>query len=658
MCGIVGFFGSLHVSRETGVQILERMTDTLVHRGPDASGVYLNPLSTFGFGHRRLAILDLSPGGAQPMHMADESGSICFNGEIYNFAELRRELEQVGVRFRGSSDTEVLLSAFVQWGFCETLPRLNGMFAVAYWDARAGCGWLARDRFGEKPLYYSFFRGVCIFASELKALRCFPGYNDTINESVLPLYLRFNYIPAPHSIYKNTLKLPAGHFLRIENGRPGESPVAYWSLKSLTERRERLPKVWDEGEMVEQVDQVLRRAVGARMVADVPIGAFLSGGVDSSAIVAAMQAQSSRRVKTFTIGFWEAPYNEAVDAAKVAKCLGTEHHEYYISSRECIDVISRLPEIYDEPFADSSQVPTALVSMFTRRHVTVALSGDGGDELWGGYNRYFWTQRLWKLLEVVPLALRLQAAAFICGIRPASLDRFVSIANRFVPAGYRIRYGGDKLHKFADALACRNTDELYTSFVSQWKNPSAVLVSSTETPFLTRHMDSAPSCLGPVERMMYLDLMTYLCDDILCKVDRASMSTGLEVRVPFLDNDLVDLAWRIPIEYRMRGGVGKWLLRRVLQRYLPSEHFERPKVGFGIPIGDWIRGPLRPWAEALLSHSALSSSGFLRSEAIRIKWTEHLSGKRNYQHELWGILMFQAWLFKARSDSRAVAFAD
>jgi asparagine synthase (glutamine-hydrolysing) len=528
------------------------------------------------------------------------------------------------------------------------LKRLNGMFAFALWDKKSRRLWLARDRFGEKPLYYYWSNGCLIFGSELKALLPHPGFDRRINRSVLPLYIRFNYVPGPYCIYENTSKLPPGTFLEIKPGAAPGSPITYWYLSDLARHRRVEVVAGSTSDLEDELDSRLKASVKARMVADVPLGAFLSGGVDSSLIVAAMQAQSRRPVKTFTIGFWESNYNEAEDAAQVARHLGTEHHEYYLSSKECLELIASLPDIYDEPFADSSQVPTALVSLFTRKHVKVSLSGDGGDEFWGGYNRYFWTQRLWPKMNRLPLGLRTRFAALIQSVRPSVWEGFTSASNYLLPRKLRVRNGGDKMHKLALALDANSVEALYLSFVSQCKDPWKVLDGLGDTGFQFDRIAGAPAELGPVERMMYLDMMTYLPDDILCKVDRASMATGLEVRVPFLDNDMVSLAWSIPIEVRIRKGVGKWLLRRVLSRYVPTRLFERPKLGFGIPLGEWLRGPLRDWGETLLSESALREHGLFNSQVVRRRWQEHLTGARSHEHELWGVLMFLAWMRRYR----------
>jgi asparagine synthase (glutamine-hydrolysing) len=648
MCGITGFLTNRFGKVEDWTSCLGEMTAALERRGPDSRGIYVDEAGGCALGHARLSILDLTDAGSQPMRSGDGRYVLSFNGEIYNYRELKDELVIGGAEFKGESDTEVLLKALIHWGVATTLKRLNGMFAFAFWDKQTRRLWLARDRFGEKPLYYFWGNDVLIFGSELRALLPHPEFDRRINRKVLPLFIRFNYVPSPHCIYESTSKLPPGTFIEVQPGEAPASPIPYWRLSDLVaDRRSRLVSV-PSSELEEELDSRLRAAVKLRMVADVPIGAFLSGGVDSSVIVAAMQAQSRRPVKTFTIGFWESNYNEADDAARVAKHLGTEHHEYYLSSNECQDLITSLPDIYDEPFADSSQVPTALVSLFTRKHVKVALSGDGGDEFWGGYNRYFWTQRLWPRLSRLPLGLRRGLAAFIQSVRPSVWENFTSASNCFLPRNLRVRNGGDKMHKLALGLDATSVEELYTSFVSQCKNPMRVLQGNEETGPILESVAGVPGGLGPVEKMMYLDMLTYLPDDILCKVDRASMATGLEVRVPFLDNDMVSLAWGIPIDAKIRNGVGKWLLKRVLSRYVPEGLFERPKLGFGIPLGEWMRGPLRDWGEALVREESLREHGLFNSDFIRLRWREHLSGSRNHGHELWGVFMLLAWMHRYR----------
>jgi len=643
MCGITGFIEM--TPRPTGEarDLVIRMTRALQHRGPDSEGYWQSPSEEVNFGHRRLAIIDLSPTGGQPMTTADNRYTLSYNGEIYNFIELRKTLEGDGVSFRGCSDTEVLLQALAIWGVEPTLRKLNGMFAFSFWDAAEQVLYLARDRFGEKPLYYAWHNHVFLFGSELKALAQHPAFERKMDADVLASYMRFSYVASPLCIFKGAHKLQAGHFLKVHLGKPPGRSQPYWQLCQVVRDREYVTLKPGEPGLIDLVERTLRRAVKIRMVADVPLGAFLSGGIDSSTIVALMQAESSRPIKTFTIGFWATGYNEGENAALVAKHLGTEHHEYYLSSRETMDAITRLPEIYDEPFADSSQIPTTLVSQFTRRHVTVALSGDGGDELFGGYNRYVWSRRLWPTLGLLPQRLRQYMREVMLSFSPESLESIISAANPFVSPRLRVRGGGEKMHKLATAVLSRNTDEFYRCLVSQWQEPLNAVYAETEAVGFSDDRAILPSNLEYPERMMYWDQMTYLSSDILCKVDRASMSESLEARVPFLDNDVVKLAWSLPLSVKINKGIAKWPLQQILKRYLPPKLFERPKAGFGVPIEAWLRGPLRSWAEGLLDERRLYDQHLFNPKVIRHYWQEHLSGRRNFQHLLWNVLMFEAW---------------
>lgn len=631
------------MGREHAGEVLQRMTDSIRHRGPDADGLWQSSDGYANLGHRRLSIIDLSPTGAQPMISNDGRFVIIFNGEIFNFNELRSELQVASRQFRGTSDTEVLLVGIEEWGVAAMLPRLNGQFAFAVWDRHADKLTLARDRFGEKPLYYAWHGGSFIWGSELKSLMQHPAFVRQIDPAGLARLVNFGYIGSPHSIFSGVKKLRGGCFLEIRRGKEPGEPQNYWDPGDLLLGRIETEVGVSDSERIDQLEAVIRRAVGLRMVADVPLGAFLSGGIDSTTVVALMQAQSSRPVKTFTIGFWESDYNEAKDAARVARHLRTEHHEFYLGSNECIETIMRLPEIYDEPFADSSQIPTTLVSEFTRKHVTVALSGDAGDEFFGGYNRYFWSERLWNRFRILPRSVRMLGRDMIRAVGPHVWEQMVAIGNYAVPKRYRVRGGGDKMHKLARILDAQTLDDLYLELVSnpQWAAMALAHPDTLQSPFA--RWEKATKELGDVERMMFLDQMTYMTDDILCKVDRASMSAGLEARVPFLDNELTEFAWSLPLAFKIRGGVGKWPLRQVLKRYVPEELFERPKMGFGIPIGGWLRGPLRDWAEDLLSESSLADGGWLDVRTVRENWSEHLSGRRNLVHQLWSTLMFLSW---------------
>jgi asparagine synthase (glutamine-hydrolysing) len=568
-----------------------------------------------------------------------ERWSVVFNGEIYNYRALRDELAAGGASFRGGSDTEVLLEAVAQWGVERALLRFDGMFALALWDAVERRLWLARDRIGEKPLYYVARENQVAFASELKSLRLHPLVDRVVDRGVLALYFRFGHVPSPHCIYSGVRKLPPGHFLRIEANGNVSVPAPYWRAESLLAPRHRRAPA-GEVERVDEVEAALRRSVADRVVADVPLGALLSGGIDSSLVVALMQAQSSRPVKTFTIGYEGSSYSEAKEAAAVARHLGTEHHEHNVTSADALAVVERLPEIYDEPFADSSQIPTFLVSRFAREHVTVALSGDAGDELFCGYNRYLWTARMWPRLARMPRSLRRGFARSVALLGPTTWTAFFDATNRILPDRYRVKGGGDKLHKLARAMDAATIDELYRDLITQWREPASLVLGGTES---AHPLPPTPEHLHFVERLMFLDLNGPLPDDMLCKVDRAAMATALEVRVPFLANEVVSLAWSLSFAEHTRGGVGKRLLREVLARHVPRALFERPKVGFGVPIGDWLRGPLRAWGEDQLAESRLRSGSMLDPVPVRAAWRQHLAGSHNHEHRLWSVLMFLAW---------------
>ncbi|MBX3739286.1 MAG: asparagine synthase (glutamine-hydrolyzing) [Candidatus Didemnitutus sp.] len=624
-------------------EILHRMRDALRLRGPDEAGGWQSADNCVHLGHRRLSILDLTPSGAQPMRSPDGRRTIVFNGEIYNFRILRAQLEQRGARFVGKSDTEVLLHALGEWGEVETLRRLDGMFAFAVWDAQESTLTLARDRIGEKPLYYAATARGILFSSELKALRQHPEFDRRIDRVALAHYVRHGYVPGPLAIYQGCRKLQPGQFLVYRLGGGLSEPTPYWSASNLLETRDVETRSADDPLLVDELEDLLRRSVGERMVADVPLGALLSGGIDSSLIVALMQAQSGRPVKTFTIGFGDSPFDEAPYAKQVARHLGTEHHEHQVTAEETLALVTELPGIYDEPFADSSQVPTTLVSRFTRRHVTVALSGDAGDELFCGYNRYLWSARVWPRLARLPLVLRAGLAQAIMAGRPATWTKFADFMAPVLPSRLRVRGAGDKLHKLARAAWARSPEELYVQLATMWPDPGMIVLGAGLPP-ATSEFHLLPGEMPFVQRMMFHDLTTCLPDDMLCKVDRAAMSASLEVRVPFLANELVRFAWRVPAATHMQGGVGKRLLRNVLARHVPRELFERPKAGFGVPIRDWLRGPLREWAAELLAADRLKRDGFFASGPIQEAWTEHQSGRRSNQHQLWSVLMFQSWL--------------
>lgn len=644
MCGFAGLIDLRRQYSADGLAaIATGMGNALVHRGPDDGGIWAEAAQGVAFSHRRLSILDLSPAGHQPMHSASGRFVIAFNGEIYNWPEVRQALEQArgAYAWRGHSDTEVLVEAIDCWGIAETLRRCRGMFALAVWDRNERCLYLARDRVGEKPLYYGRNGAAIVFGSELKALTRVPGWQGQTDPDALAQFLRYGYIPTPRSIYRGIKKLPPGTWVCIEaDGAIGE-PQTWWSFRQTATDALASPLALDDADALAALDETLRASVKEQMAADVPLGALLSGGIDSTAIVALMQAQSTRPVKTFTVGFDEAAYDESSHAAAVAAHLGTEHTTLRVTAAEAYDVIPRLPDMYDEPFGDSSQIPTYLVSALTRQHVTVCLSGDAGDELFGGYNRYFWATSIWRRLGSLPVGLRCVAAAMLRGMPANSWNIFFGLLFKVLPQHLAVSNPGDKMHKLAEVIAAASPMELYRLLVSQWRGPLP-LNGISEVPDLVNTPAAWPSANTFSERMMAVDTLSYLPDDILVKVDRAAMAASLETRVPFLDPRVMELAWRLPLDQKIRNGEGKWLLKQLLYRYVPQEMMERPKQGFGVPIDHWLRGPLRDWAEDLLSESALREDGMLDPAPIRAMWKMHLEG-RNVQYALWNVLIYQAW---------------
>lgn len=656
MCGISGFITSNRVDNHSGVAQL--MADTLVHRGPDDGGIWEDESSGIALGHRRLSVVDLSSAGHQPMESVSGRYVVAFNGEIYNHQALREQLVTEGEQYqwKGHSDTETLLAAFEKWGIEKTLTKSVGMFAFALWDKREKKLYLVRDRMGEKPLYYGWIDGVFVFGSELKALKIFPGFNSTISRDALSLYLQHSYVPAPYSIYKSIYKLEPGCCLTITddvantplisapvvgNTYNGLSLLRWWSLAETVQRSSK-NIIHDETEAITGLEKQLRESIRKQSIADVPTGGFLSGGIDSSAIVALMQSENISPVKTFTIGFSESEHNEAVCAKEVARYLGTDHAELYLSSNDALDVIPKIPEIYDEPFADSSQIPTFLVSQMAKRDVTVALSGDGGDELFGGYNRYLWGRRLWNKFSWLPFMARHALGRLLLSQPPERINQLSQFLVRFVSHD-EVNLLNEKVHKIAELLLnARSIDDLYRSVIATWKIPLPVV--GAENGDLFARLAYMPEFSTIEERMMYLDSMSYLPDDILCKVDRAAMSVSLETRVPFLDHRVVEYAWQLPCSMKIKNDQGKWLLRQMLYKYVPKKLIERPKQGFGIPLAEWLRGPLREWAETLLDEKRLIQEGYFDPGPIRDKWQELLSGRGHWQHHLWSVLMFQAWL--------------
>jgi asparagine synthase (glutamine-hydrolysing) len=643
MCGFAGMLtrGGLRRGSE---EVVRRMGERLRHRGPDDDGVWTDSDAGVTLAFRRLAIIDLSPRGHQPMLSHDERLVIAFNGEIYNFLEIRAELEGAGVTFRGRSDTEVLLAAVQRWGLAEAVRRAVGMFAFALWDRERRELHLARDRFGEKPLYFGRAGDALIFGSELRALRAHPECPTEIDRDALTQLLRYGYILTPHSIFRGVRRVRPATILTWSDVAAEPLEMEYWSARQMAEEGQAEPLAGDERELVSSLDRALRDTIRQQMIADRPVGAFLSGGIDSSTVVALMQAVSARPVRTFTIGFREPEYDESRHARAVARHLGTDHTEHVVSPEETLDAIPRLPALHDEPFADSSQIPTLIVSQVTRQQVTVSLSGDGGDELFGGYTRYAFADQLWRRYSRVPRWLR-HAVATGARAVPAGAWRVADRAvARWAPAVAAAEGLGQRAETTAHRLQARTRADLYRRLVSQWHDPAAAVLHGAEPPTAISDDARWPRFRDFTAAMMYVDLVTYLTDDILVKVDRASMAVGLESRAPFLDHRIAELAWRLPQALRAGGPGGKVALRRVLERYVPQALTERPKKGFAVPIDRWLRGPLRGWAEDLLAPDLLRRDGYLDAAVVRERWTGHLSGARNDHRALWHVLVFQAWL--------------
>jgi asparagine synthase (glutamine-hydrolysing) len=643
MCGIAGLWTADGTPHDPLEALVDRMRDSVSHRGPDGAGTWVDARRGIGLGHRRLAIQDLSPLGRQPMVSKSDRYVLTFNGEVYNFVELRRELEARGATFRGHSDTEVMLAAFEAWGVVPAVQRFVGMFAFALWDAEERRLWLARDRLGIKPLYAARIGKTLAFGSELKALLAVPGFDRRVDRSVLAAYLRYNCVPGRKAIWQGVQHLLPGTLLEYRD--PEREPVehTFWSAEQVAREGLSEPLRSSEQDSLDLLEQTLSDAVRLRMLSDVPLGAFLSGGIDSSTVVALMQKQSSRPVRTFSIGYREAAYDESVHARAVANHLGTDHTELYVTSQDALDVIPSLPELYDEPFSDSSQIPTHLVSKLARAHVTVALSGDGGDELFGGYNRHLWAPRLWKRLGRIPSPVRRMLGRSLRSVPPWATDALMDRAGPALPRRLRLRVPGEKLQKLGRVLGATSEAALYRALCSHQDDPGQLLEGQVPEA-LSERAALEGGALPFSEAMMLLDLRTYLPDDILTKVDRASMAVALEARVPILDHRVVALAWRLPQQMKIRDGVTKWALRQVLYRHVPQALVDREKSGFGVPIDQWLRGPLREWADALLEPSRLRQEGYLRPEPVRALWSAHLSGRHNHHHQLWDVLMFQAWL--------------
>jgi len=642
VCGIAGLVNPNGAGGEIALQTsITAMTRSLEHRGPDDEGLWLHAERGVALGHRRLSIVDLSPAGHQPMVSANGRFVIAYNGEIYNHQETRKELEALRVSFRGTSDTEVILESCATWSLEKTLPRLNGMFAFALWDRQEGVLKLVRDRLGIKPLYWARFGRFFLFGSELKALRAAPGWTPKIRPDAIAAYMRHGYIPAPHTIYEGVHKLEAGMVLTLDTHASTEPSFSrFWDLREVVRRGSAQRHEPGSTALVDELDALLRDAVGRRMIADVPLGAFLSGGVDSSLVAALMQAQSPVPVKTYTIGFEQQRYDEAPYARAVAQHLGTAHTELYVSPQDALAVVPELSKWFDEPFADSSQIPTLLVSRLTRQHVTVALSGDGGDELFTGYQRYFWHEQLQTWFDRVPRSARRAAALGLRSLNPRVRDAII----RTLPKKLQGAVTGARIEKLTDVLSASDPAALYQQIVSLWQNPNALVLGGVEAKGRLWERNLTDGLNPLFESPQLIDTLTYLPDDILTKVDRASMAVALEARVPLIDFRVVEFAWRLPLTMKVNNGRGKSILRDVLARYVPDRLIDRPKMGFGVPMAEWLRGPLRGWAEDLLNPSAIGNQGLLDRALVAQMWNSHLAGQNHQTDRLWTILMLQSWL--------------
>ena len=644
MCGFAGYLTPSTMNQ--AAFILQSMGNAIKHRGPDDKGIWYDNNAGIGLTHQRLSIVDLSAAGHQPMTSHSGRFVLVFNGEIYNHLTLRADLTSDAVNWHGHSDTETLLSAFETWGIEATLQKTIGMFAIALWDKKDKVLTLARDRMGEKPLYYGYQNNTLLFGSELKALKAHPDFKNDINRDVINLYLRHCYIPAPYSIYNNIYKLLPGTYIQfplseVLNATTHRTPKAYWQLSDAVIKGIETPFKGSDTEAIAALDKQLKQTIKLQMLADVPLGTFLSGGIDSSTIVALMQSQVTKQIKTFSIGFTESTYNEATYAKEVAKHLKTDHTELYVTPVDCQQVIPNLGSMYDEPFADSSQLPTFLVAKMAREHVTVSLSGDAGDELFCGYNRYLLANH-WHKFAKIPYSLRQTLGGILNSVSPVYWDALFKQLDKIisVPAN-----ASQKIHKLASRLQTVNIEQdLYYSLVSEITNPEILLLNTTEPGSWLTDTGLKLSFNNPLLDMMYLDGMTYLPDDILVKVDRAAMAVSLETRVPFLDHNIIEFAYSLPMHLKLRKGQTKWLLRQVLYQYVPKHLIERPKAGFGIPLSEWLRGPLKDWAESLLNETHLKNEGYFNVDFVHCLWKEHCSGKKNHATLLWNILMFQAWL--------------
>ncbi|MFY0214355.1 asparagine synthase (glutamine-hydrolyzing) [Bacillus cereus] len=649
MCGFTGYVTrNSNYSEKEMLEDLLQMNNSIIHRGPDSGGTWINAERGIALGHRRLAIVDLTPEGHQPMYSNSGRYVIVFNGEIYNFQKLKEKIiaysPEYASKFRGNSDTEVILASIELFGIEKAVDSFIGMFAFSIFDLKENKLHLVRDRVGEKPLYYGWNNNHFLFGSELKSIVAHPHCHKEINRNALTLYLRHNYIPAPYSIYEGINKLEPGKHLILDLNSYKEEIRTYWSFENIITQGIYSKNNKSEDDILEELEWLIKDSVKQQMLADVPLGAFLSGGIDSSTIVALMQQQSSKPVKTFSMGFNEDAYNEAQYAKEVARYLGTDHTEMYVTPQEALNVIPKLPVLYDEPFSDSSQIPTFLVSQLAKQHVTVSLSGDAGDELFGGYSRYQLGANSWGKLGRIPEVLRTGGATALKGISVDNWNRYFNWLSPMLAKTGRRGAVGDKMHKIAEVIGVKDFDEFYQRLISHWKNPDEIIINGKEPNYAFTDLNRKLKLENPHQNMMYLDSITYLPDDILVKVDRAAMGVSLETRVPFLDHRIIEFAWKMPNSMKIREGTGKWALRQVLYKHVPQNLIDRPKKGFGVPIDQWLRGPLKEWCEYLLDGKRLNDQGILNPEPILQKWKEHKEGTRDWHYYLWDILMLQAWI--------------
>lgn len=651
MCGLSGFLDkNSKMDAEQAQNAARKMSETITHRGPDDADTWSDIGAGITISHRRLAIIDLSPSGRQPMKSRSQRYILAYNGEVYNFQLLRRELEPRGYHFRGGSDTEVILAAIEEWGVEKAVKKFVGMFAFALWDRKTRQLHLVRDRLGIKPLYYGWRGQTFMFASELRAIETYPEFDNGIDRRALALYLRFSYVPAPWSILSGIKKVMPGSILTTDGRGRNETSTTYWSLREVAEKGLQTPFRGSEKDATDRLEKLLREATRQRMIADVPLGVFLSGGIDSSTIAALMQSESTSPIKSFTIGFPDHTFDESNQATAVAAHLGTNHQILPVTGQDALDTIPGLPALCDEPFADSSQIPTYLVSSLARQQVKVCLSGDGGDEVFGGYNRYAWCEPIFEKLRYSPFAIRNLLGKSISALSSNTWNRLFEAIHHSLPEAWKLRDPGDKMVKLAHVLSSRNGIDAYKRLVSQWQFPADVAINCIEPLTIIEHSETWPNLPDLTRQMMYLDTMTYLPDDILAKLDRASMAWGLEARVPMLDHRVLEYAWSLPQSMKISKGMTKQILRRVLEKYVPAELTERPKWGFAIPLHEWLRGPLREWGEELLNEHRLKHQGLLKPEPIQEMWRQHQSGSGDWQNQLWNILVFQAWLDRPRAD--------